>query len=152
MQPELIVETMLRIGREVWAGLSEDERKNTMHDSPFAQRMEARALEAVPFKSIRSDRDAFRLMESVGDFYAEDRGEDSLPAITVDCARDAFHRRAMLSASTGPYDSVTRISALIEDIRDGLINGDEEEVLEALRLIRKDMMAAIPLPSAQAAE
>lgn len=149
MQPEMIVETMLCIGREVWAGLSADERKNTVCGSPFEQQLTAKALEVLPFKSIQSDRNAFKLLESMSAFYSVDDDAEFLPHITLVFAAWAFQMRALLGAAAEPYDAVSRVTALIEDMEGNII--DDGDVLLVLRRIREDMVAAIPLPIAEAA-
>lgn len=142
MQPDSLIETVLRIGREVWDSLPEDEReKYPQSGGPFQQQVVERVLAAVPHKSIENDRNMFVLLEAASNFFSPDGEAEAAPCAALDFAAWTFQSRGLKSEAADAIGALARVSALVEDMEGDVIS--DEEILPVLRLIREDVRALV---------
>lgn len=144
-----IVEDVLKVGRSNWENLTPDEREGAeMWGGCFAERMRSYVEATFPAQSIANDAAMYQALQDLSCLYCD--REYPVENLSLCFAAWTFERRALTGDAVGAHDALARVRLLAKELEDGAF--DEIDVLAAVRMVRKDMMAAIPLPSAQTAE
>ena len=144
-----IAKDVLKAGHSNWRKLMPDERETAqLWSGGFAERMRTYVDTAYPAQSIANDAAMYQVLQDLSCTYCDEKYP--IENLSLCFAAWAFARRALTGKALDPYDSVARVSLLIREVKEGAY--DDDDVLAALRIIREDLLAVIPLPSAQAAE